>query len=337
MRKLFLVIFCMMTFFVIGCGDDDDDDDVVSTQESKFAYIVNGLAETISTYNIETQEMKNDVLEVGKYPNDIKIRDDRGYVVNTGDNSIQVIDLNTNSTIGMISTGDGSSPEKMDFVNESEAYVTCNWTNSVKRIDLTAMSAGTEIAVGTAPWGVVITKGKAYVCNTNVIYGETTIYEQGTISVIDTATDTVIETIEVGTNPTEVATDGNGNVLVVCTGNYVDVMGELYIIDSSSDAVIDTINLDLTPSKIAIAPSGVAYLTSFAGLLVVDLSTRAITATLAEYTGGDGLAVDLDGNVYVCVPDWLGGGEDKLMIMDKDGNLIKTFEAGGGAQLVAIK
>lgn len=341
MHKLFSVTFLvilstMLLFF--GCGEEDEDILTPETQKADTAYIVNGSAETISTYNIETQEVKNDVLTVGKWPNDIKIKKDRGYVVNTGDNNVQVIDLNTNSTIGTIPTGDGTSPEKMDFINESEAYVSCNWTNSVKRIDLDAMSVGAEIPVETAPWGIVVTDGKAYVCNTNAVYeGQTTTYGQGTVSVLDTATDSVIETVEVGTNPTEVTTDGNGNVLVVCTGNYADIMGELYIIDSSSDTVADTIQLDTTPGKIAVAPSGIAYITSFAGLIPVELSTQTVNAPLAEYAGGDGLTADADGNIYVCVPDWQGGGEDKLMIMDKDENLVESYEVGGGAQFVAIK
>lgn len=340
MRKLFSITFLVIfsiTILFFGCGNNNNEEGNL-TQGANIAYIVNGLAQTISTYNIETHEVKNDVLTVGKWPNDIKIKDDRGYVVNTGDNSIQVIDLNTNSTIGTIPTGDGTSPEKMDFINESEAYVSCNRTNSVKRIDFSSMSAGTEISAGTAPWGIVVINDKAYVCNTGAVYeGQNVTYEQGTVSVIDTKTDSVIKTIEVGTNPTNIATDQNGNVLVVCTGNYADIMGGIYIIDSSSDKVTDTISLDVTPGQIAVSPSGTAYLTGFMGLLVVDLSSDKVTGPLAEYAGGDGLTVDIDGNVYVCVPDWQGNGEDKLMIMDKNESLVGTYKVGGGAQFVAIR
>jgi len=341
MRRLllitFLVILTINIVLFVGCGNDDDDDDDILTQEANIAYIVNGLAQTISTFNIETKEMKNDVLSVGKWPNGIEIKGDRGYVINTGDNSIQVIDLNNNSTIGTIPVGDGTSPEKLDFINENEAYVTCNWTNSVKRIALSSMSAETEIKVGTAPWGIVVANNKAYVCNTNVIYGDTTIYEQGTVSVIDTSTNSVIETIEVGINPTEITTDQNGKVLVVCTGNYADIMGEIYIIDPSNDQVIEKISLNITPGQIAVSPSGTAYLTGFMGLTVLVLSTRAVSQPLTEYAGGDGLTIDDDGNVYICVPDWQGNGGDKLMIIDPNQNQIGNYQAGGGAQFVAIK
>ena len=89
----------LLIFSLIGCGDDDDDDNDSLPEVSTAAYIVNGGAQTLSVFNIETSEVTNDVLNVGNIPSDIKIRGDKAYVVNYGDNSVQIIDLENRSGV----------------------------------------------------------------------------------------------------------------------------------------------------------------------------------------------------------------------------------------------
>ena len=225
-RNRFLVslLGLLLVFTFVGCGEDEEEKKIVEV--SKAAYILNGTAETISVFDIETSVVQNDALSVGKWPADIKIHGDKAYVANTGDNSVQIIDLESLTDAGIIDVGDGTMPEKIGFVSDNKAYVSCNGTGAVKVLDLASQQATTEIKVEAAPWGVDVVSGKVYVCNTNATYDVSAgamVYGGGTVSVIDTSTDQVVKTIDVETNPTEVVSF-QGKLVVLCTGNYADII-----------------------------------------------------------------------------------------------------------------
>lgn len=97
----------------------------------------------------------------------------------------------------------------------------------------------------------------------------------------------------------------------------------------------------MTPSGITITPNGIAYITSFGGLLSFDIAVGILSHdasnALTDFSGGSGLAADIAGNVYITVPDWTGGGQDKLLVMDASEQLVGDYPAGGGASMVAIK
>ncbi len=326
----------LLIFALIGCGEDGEEDEELLVA-SGTVYIVNGAAETISVFEPETSEMNNDVVPVGKWPNDIKIADGKVYVVNTGDNNVQIMDLAL-TEIDMIDIGEGTGPEKIDFVGD-KAYVSCNYTAAVNVVDLASGQVTKSVDVGVAPWGVVAAGQKVYVCNTNAVFDADTgamSYGDSTVSVIDSATDEVVATIDVEINPTEIAVSGD-KVIVQCTGNYVDIMGKLSIIDTASDTVSQVIDLGTTPSGLAVSPSGKVYLTTFGGLLSVDVDSGTVAGPLADFGGGSGLAFDGDGNGYISVPDWTGVGGDKLLVMDASEALIGTYVPGGGASIVAVK
>ncbi len=332
---LFLITL-LVSFF--GCGDSENENDSLKSV-SKAAYILNGSAETISVFNIETSEMKNDAFKVGKWPADIKILGEKAYVTNTGYNNIQIIDLSNMSELGTIDTGNNTGPEKLGFINEGKAYVSCLNTNSVKAIDLLTRQVTKEIPVGVGPMGLTVLNKKVYVCNTAYDFA-TNSYGKGTVSVIDSTTEKVIKEIEVPTNPIEATIYGN-NVIILCNGNYADITGKLCIIDSSSDSVIKTVDLQTTPSGIAVSSKGIAYITTYSGLISVDIKAGAMLRSssnpLSDFAGGSGLAFSSDGKCYICVPDWGRTGNDKLLIMDASEKLIGTYKAGGGASIIAIK
>jgi len=330
------ILSFLLIFTLIGCGEDDEGGDEFPIA-TRAVYIVNGAAETLSVFSIEKSEMNNDVLPVGKWPNDIQIVNGKAYVVNTGDNSVQIIDVETLTEIGAIDIGEGTGPEKIGFVG-GKAYVSCNYTASVNVVDLASGQVTKSIEIGAAPWGVAVAGQKVYVCNTNAVFDADSgamAYGDATVSVIDSATDEVVATIDVGTNATEIAASGD-KIIVQSTGNYVDIMGSLPVIDAASDTVSQVIDLGTTPSGLAVSPNGKAYVTSFGGLLSVDIGSCTVSAPLTDFSAGSGLAFDSDGNGYISVPDWTGAGEDKLLIMDASESLVGTYVPGGGASIVAV-
>jgi YVTN family beta-propeller protein len=91
--------------------------------------------------------------------------------------------------------------------------------------------------VGKSAWYVAIDpiNNRAYV----------TRREENKVSVIDTATDEVVASIDVGKGPIGVAVDPDKKRLYVA--NHEDM--SIAIIDTDSNKVIDTIKLTLTPES----------------------------------------------------------------------------------------
>ncbi|MBM3212102.1 hypothetical protein FJZ33_07780, partial [Candidatus Poribacteria bacterium] len=154
LRNLAFCCFIIIAFVILGCGEDEASNN--TPEVSRAAYIINGSAQTISVFALDTNEIRNDVFTTGKYPNDIKFLEDKAYIVNTGDNNVQIVDLKTLTTVGNINIGDGTSPEKIGILDAGKAYVSCNWTKSTKAVDLTGQKVIKEIPVGVAPWGVAV-------------------------------------------------------------------------------------------------------------------------------------------------------------------------------------
>lgn len=314
---------------------------------SKGVYIFNGSASTISIFDIEKKTIANNVIQLGKYPNDIVIQEDVAYVVNSGDNSIQIINLDDNKTVGLINVGDGTNPWQIALSDQKTAYVSALMTDSVVKVDVGGRKAVNTIKVGPKPAGIVAYKEKIYVVNSNAVFDLATqqmSYGKGTISIINSKTDNVIKTIDVGLNPQYLAIDDNsGRLHVVCSGNYADTAGQVYVIDTNSDAVVKQIDVGGTPGRIAIAPNGKVFLGSnYGGILVYNGSDYSVIHSavnpIKDTAGTDGLAVDADGTLYACVPDWSGSGKDKLLAINSETEaLLGTYTPGGGAQGLAIR
>jgi len=328
------LLVSLLVFNLIGCSEED----TATVEATGGVYIVNGKAQTLSVLDVGKSDMKNDVLSIGKWTADIKVSGDKAYVVNTGDNNVQIIDLTSLKQTGLINVGDNTGPERIAFSDDNKAYISCLYTNSVKAVDVSSQKVIKDIPVGVGPMGVAVTSKKAYVCNSAYDFASNS-YGKGTVSVIDSSTDTVTKTLDVGINPLEAVTAGN-KVLILCTGNYADVMGKLCIIDTTSDTV-KTVDLGVGPSGIAVSPKNVAYMTTFGGLISVDVASGAVIhdagSPLKDFAGGSGIAFSKDGNAYVCVADWTGGGNDKVLVMDASEKLVATYKAGGGASIVAVR
>ena len=97
------------------------------------------------------------------------------------------------------------------------------------------------------------------------------------VSVIDTATNTVVATVPVGNGPTAVAVNpASPRVYVANTsGNTVSV------IDTTTHTVVATVAVGIGPLGVAVNPAGTqAYVVSFAldAILVINTATNTVSA-----------------------------------------------------------
>jgi YVTN family beta-propeller protein len=153
----------------------------------------------------------------------------------------------------------------------SRLYTVLNGTNSVAVIDTAANQVLARIPVGNAPQDIALVDGKAFVTNRGgrpAVAGDTTNKSDGTaivsdpvtgasatgtVSVIDLASNTVTDTIEVGLQPSSV-TVHDGSVFVTNTNSDT-----ISVIDAASHAVTQTVNVEPLPgSHVGAAPNSVA-------------------------------------------------------------------------------
>jgi YVTN family beta-propeller protein len=125
--------------------------------------------------------------------------------------------------------------------------------------------------------------------------------DSNNVSVIDTANNTVIATIPVGTFPQGVAVSPDGRKVYVAneSSNYVSV------IDTAKNKVTATIPVGIEPPGVAVSPdSRKVYVTNFGfqskSVSVIDTAKNKVTATIPVGIGPVGVAVSPDGRkVYV--------------------------------------
>lgn len=145
----------------------------------------------------------------------------------------------------------------------------------------------------------------AYIANEN----------DGTITVIDTATNTVTDTLSVGGSPTAVAATADG-ARVYVTNTLPDAVA---VLNASTGMPTDNIPLPQCaaalcgPQSLAIATDGRAYVPSPIDdgshvLSVVDTATNAVTESITLQSGaaqrGGGVGVTVDGH-RACVSGYL--------------------------------
>jgi YVTN family beta-propeller protein len=331
-------MFMLASGVFLGCDEDDPASPSETPETASALYVLNGTGNTLSMVDLETGDVYNNQVNIGEWPQGVVYHNDMIYVVSTKFNNIDVVDPETWTVGSQIELGDMNSPEFMAFTDATTAYVTANATNKVFKVNVSTGATLDEIDVGGAPWGICYAGGMLYVMNTNFTWVvDHSEYGQGTVSVIDPATDTVVETVNVGMNPQFAAADANGNVHVVCTGNYADTFGEIHVIDPSTNAVTDTVEIGGSPGVIAMSPDGgTAYVSAWGvGLAVYDTETLVITTDFANALGsggGAGLIVGPEGNIFTT-----DSFSNQVIHLDAAGAEVATYDVGDGPTNMALK
>ncbi|MEE8578198.1 MAG: hypothetical protein V3T31_13170 [candidate division Zixibacteria bacterium] len=234
-----------------------------SSMAGPAAYVLNSLGETISRIDLTDQTVRNDLLAVGSdfgsAPNQIIVHGQKGLVLMSVTNEIQIIDLITESTTGYIDLPVGSNPFRMVLYNPDVIYVSLLLDNAVARVNLSLETIDTLISVGKSPEGMVIHDHKLYVANTGFDWSTYT-YSPGSVTVIDLITGSLLTTVSVGLNPQYMVCDTLGRIHVACTGDYWSSFGVVYIIDGQDDTVVDSIALGGSPGHIALGADQIVYL-----------------------------------------------------------------------------
>ena len=271
----------------------------------------------------------------------------------SGDN-IFIINLADREVVGEIPIQEGATPQQVALINAQKLYVTCAASHEVHVVDIPNRNV-TKVLTGAfnKPTGITLLNGKAYVSNPAWEWdpeARMTTYYESSVTVIDTATDTVLKSIPVPTNAGEILNDGESTIIVKTVGNYNDVLGHLVLIDANTDEIVETVKLKLTPGASALNAEKQLFIQGSwqkPGLLIYDVAAKdwirdeddTITnfSNNADASISGGLTFAPDGNLYITQPDWSGGGQDYVRVMDvMDASLLQTYHVGPGASILAF-
>lgn len=212
-----IVLTCMMSCMKYGPWEEEEFEvssrGLFITCEGNFTYD----NATLSFYDITSGKVENEVfarangIALGDVAQSMRIRDGLGYVVVNNSGVIDVIDINTFKVKGQVKGL--VSPRYIHFLSDEKAYVTDLYDPRITIFDPRTFEVtghidtnghkSTEQMVQWGRW--VFTNCWSY---------------DNKILVIDTDTDTVVDSITVGIQPTSLALDANGKIWTVTNGGY---------------------------------------------------------------------------------------------------------------------
>ncbi|MDP9849276.1 beta-propeller fold lactonase family protein [Streptosporangium lutulentum] len=157
-------------------------------------------------------------------------------------------------------------------------------------------------------------------------------YDSDSVSVIDTATNTVTATIAVGGHPAGAAVSLDGTRVYVANANVGS--GSVSVVDTATNAVTATIAVGVNPRGATISPDGTRLYVTNTGsgsVSVIDTATNTVTATIAVNRPG-GVGVTPDGTrAYVT-----NSNLDTVSVIDTATNTVTETMTGLGLWPFAV-
>jgi len=296
---------------------------LISTIFGTDVFVINSYSQTLSRINLETNEVNNTFAMLGLAPNHMAIKDHFGYVVISGANSVQKIDLETGHTVTNIFIADSSNPYDITIQGDF-AYVTGLFTNKVYKVSLLTDQVTNSISVGLGPEGMCVADNKLYVANT----GNYPNYTPSTVSVINLDSFSILDTIPVEMNPQYLAY-ADGYVHVVCTGNWSDINGKICLIDPNTDSVSNTLTIGGNLGNIWISPGHIAYVAEGlnTGIYRYNTQTLSIMNSISNPFTPGGSCV-WGNSDYVGIVDAQWGQNGIVRLVNQEGVVMHTYTVG---------
>lgn len=275
--------------------------------------------------------VQNNGLPLGNVVQSVSIIGTQTFVVVNNANKIEIVDTKTFKSAGTIDNL--PSPRYMIAVDNENAFVSCIQDSSVRIINLN----GFEI-LGSIP-----VKGPEKMARIN---NQIWVLSQGgysvdsTIAVIDIASKTIVDTIQVYPQPSGIQEDRNGRVWVMCTGRNAwhpggNSEGHLICINPADYSIIEDIefpSVDEHPEELVINQTqDVLYYRYPGGIYKFEIEAvePESTAFIQRSNGFYTLAYD-QGHSMILGSDPLDFNQNGWVFRYRsdDGSVIDSIEAG---------
>lgn len=173
--------------------------------------------------------------ELGDTGNDMLRYGAKIYIVTSVSSTLEILRASDFASLKQVNMMNGSQSKQPRSIAGygSKVYITC-FDGYVDVLDTLSMQLVSRIQVGANPEGLTVANGKLYVANSGGLsYPDM----DSTLSVIDLSSGIELSKITVGLNPGAVIADAQGDVYVICRGNYGTVPFKLVRVNSQTDQV----------------------------------------------------------------------------------------------------
>ena len=278
------------------------------TPDNRFAYVANnnnyGIAgeDSVTVLNLTNNTLEqtiNDASFNEPYTVTINRAGTKAYVTNSNGSTITIINIATNTVSGVITGFDG--PSGMVITPDGTTAYVNNYgapggagSGLGKTVSIVNLNTNTIVATITlpganpvAPASLAITPDGAFVYVINYTTGNP---GAGTINVIQTSNNTVVDTIPGFSGPFAIAITPDGNFAYVTnfgSNNFAPFGTTASVVDLKSNSIVATIDLGIQPSGLAITPDGrfayaSNYNTLYAGPSFTDLTAGQGTVNIID-------------------------------------------------------
>jgi len=260
----------------VGC----DPMGVAISPDGKYAFVTNFSGHTVSVIDTGSHQVL-DTIQVGQGPCEMVMMPNGhiGYVANIHSSTITIIDMQTLRVRETLSFHADSMVLSPDGLRLFAAQRT---QDILLVLDTTSHKPIAQISM-KAPHGIAITPDgqRLYITNSGA---------NQTVTVVDSSTNVIIETIKVGNTPTGMIISPDGSWA------YVAVSGDaaIAVLDLQTHILKATISMDSTPEKLAITPDGKQlFITEMISnqVSILDTESLQVTHTITLGHGPDGVAI----------------------------------------------
>lgn len=226
-------------------------------------------------------------IPVGTSPANVALTPDgaQAWVVNSGSDSVSVIDTVTQTVVALVPVGHSPLPVVIS-PDGARVYVAHTGNPAgVEVIDTSSLTVAATLSTGGYPGALGLSPNgsRLYVGN----------FFSRSVSVIDTATNTVSATVPVS-DPAGIAVSPDGAHVYVSNYNGRSVS----VIDAATNTVVAIVPVGQQPMGIAVAPDGGSvYVGNRLGnsVSVLDTATNIVIATIGVGAGTNAVLADPDG------------------------------------------
>ncbi len=287
MKKFLTILLTLTVFFFISCGDDTKDNTTCDPacqsyekcNDENTCELLEGKCKSDSdckntTCDLTTHECKTEVktcivghvnngecvinatdiqdlgVTTGSAPNQILLKDNSLFIVNSMDNAIQKIELTDGptETNPFVSLPEGSNPYFMTIDSNNELFVTNLMGNSYTRVKLdtpklTTTASFSDDQAFKAPEGIAVDDNNIFIANADYTTDENwvTTYNNGFLSIINKADDKFSKKIDTTQKNPQRIFILNGKLYVINSG--IVEFDANYIGYPKSDSGIDILDL----------------------------------------------------------------------------------------------
>lgn len=350
MKKQILIMLSLTLILLTSCSDDDPVQPDLPDNSTNGVYIINegGYGQnnsSITYFDIENDSVyqnvfanSNNGLSLGDTGNDMDVYDNTAYVVVSTSNKIEIIDLETFESKGVIEIGQGTNPRELAVVDNSEAYLSA-FSGHLFKLDLENQTVTDTVEVGANPEGVAVVGGNIYV-SISGIWND----PGKEVVVIEREDFEVEQTLKVGANPRSILTDDED--IYVISGMYGQ-NGKVHKIDGESATVMDSVIVGNTTNDACLFEDDKMLVVTSGGAQVVDLesftagevliATEEVVSSSATGAWIYGIGYDSENKKIYCgnPKDFTQNGD--VSVFSIDGTKIKTIDCGINPGTIYVK